>query len=286
MDIAILLVFAAPVALAAIGETISQKSGTLNIGLEGSMLCGAFFAMLATQISGSPWVGLAAGTLAGLLLALLQGWLTVALAADQVVVGAAANLLALGLTGTWYRARFGQSGQLISVPRIPSAHGIDPVLIFMLLCIPAVWLLLKKTGWGLALRASGEFTKAVESAGYSVTALRAQGLALSGAFGGLGGAYLAAGIAGSFSENMTAGRGFVAIAMVTFGRWNPWFVVAAALMVGYAESLQFSLQAQGIALPHQLLLAMPYIIALAVLVIAGKGTLAPRSLGIPYRREK
>jgi simple sugar transport system permease protein len=113
-----------------------------------------------------------------------------------------------------------------------------------------------------------------------------QGLALSGAFGGLGGAYLAVGIAGSFAENMTAGRGFVAIAMVTFGRWNPWFVVAAALVVGYAESLQFSLQASGLALPHQLLLAMPYVIALAVLVLAGKGTLAPRSLGVPYSRNK
>jgi ABC-type uncharacterized transport system permease subunit len=281
-----MLVFAAPVALAAIGETISQRSGVLNIGLEGSMLCGAFFAMLATQITGSPWIGLAAGTSAGLVLALLQGWFTVVFAADQVVVGTAANLLALGVTGTWFRQRFGQSGQLISVPRIPGAHGLDAVLLFMVISVPILWLVLQKTAWGLALKAAGEYPKAVERAGFSVSRLRMQGLALSGLFGGLGGAYLAIGIAGSFAENMTSGRGFVAIAMVTFGRWNPWLVVAAALIVGYAESLQFTLQARGIAVPHELLLAMPYLIALAVLVIAGKGTLAPRSLGVAYRKDK
>jgi general nucleoside transport system permease protein len=278
LDIAMLLVFSAPIALAAIGETISQRSGMLNIGLEGDMLCGAFFAMLVTQITGSPWVGLCAGSVTGLLLALLQGWFTIQLAADQVVVGAAANLLAIGVTGTWFRERFGQSGQLISVPRLPSFFGIDTVLICMLFSVPVVWLVLQRTGWGLALRAAGEFPKAVESAGYSVKRLRMEGLVLSGLFGGLGGAYLAVGIAGSFAENMTAG--------LTFGRWNPWFVVGAALIVGYAESLQFSLQARGIALPHQLLLAMPYLIALAVLVVAGKGTLAPRFLGTAYRRER
>jgi len=285
IDWATLLIFAAPVAFAAIGETMSQKSGVLNIGLEGSMLVGAFFAMLAAQATGSPWIGLSVGSVAGLILALLQGWFTVVFAADQVVVGTAANLFALGVTSTWFREKFGQSGQLLSVPKVPTFHGVDAVIVFLILCVPITWLLLKKTSWGLMLRAAGEFPKAVEGAGFSVTSLRMQGLALSGLFGGFGGAYLAVGIAGSFAENMTAGRGFVAIALVTFGRWNPWLVLAAGLIVGYAESLQFSLQAQGIAVPHQLLLAMPYIVALVVLVLAGKGTLAPRSLGVAYRRE-
>lgn len=286
MDWAMLLVFTAPIALAAIGETMSQKSGVLNIGLEGSMLVGAFFAMLIAQAWGSPWMAMAVGGAAGLLLALFQGWFTVAFAADQVVVGTAGNLFALGVTSIWFREKFGQSGQLLSIPKIPTFHGIDAVIIFLLACVPLTWLLLRKTNWGLVLRAAGEYPRAVESAGFSVKALRMQGLALSGLFGGLGGAYLAVGIAGSFAENMTGGRGFVAIALVTFGRWNPWLVLAAGLIVGYAESLQFSLQAQGIALPHQLLLAMPYIIALVVLVLAGKGTVAPRSLGVPYRSEK
>ena len=286
MDWAMLLVFTAPIALAAVGETICQKSGVLNIGLEGSMLVGAFFAMLVAQATGSPWIAMGVGGIAGLLLALFQGWFTITFAADQVVVGTAANLIALGVTSTWFREKFGQSGQLLSVPKIPTFYGIDAVILFLLACVPLTWLLLRKTNWGLVLRAAGEYPKAVESAGFPVLSLRMQGLALSGLFGGLGGAYLAVGIAGSFAENMTGGRGFVAIALVTFGRWNPWLVLAAGLIVGYAESLQFSLQAQGIALPHQLLLAMPYIVALVVLVLAGKGTLAPRSLGIAYRREK
>jgi simple sugar transport system permease protein len=286
MDVALLLIFSAPVAIAAIGESVAQRAGVLNIGLEGSMLCGAFFAMLATHSTGSPWIGLLAGTTVGLALTLLQGWFTVMLAADQVVAGTAANLLAMGLTGTLFRSQFGQSGQLLSIPKIPSWHGLDAVLVFMLLSVPVLWFLLWRTGWGLALRSCGEYPKAAEAAGYSVPNLRLQGLAFSGVFGGLAGAYLAVGVAGSFAENMTAGRGFVAIAMVTFGRWNPLFALGAALLVGYADSLQFALQARNIALPHQFFVALPYVTALLVLVLAGKGALAPRALGTAYRRER
>lgn len=281
-----MLVFSAPVALAAIGETIAQKSGVLNIGLEGAMLCGAFFAMLVSQVTGSPWTGLAAGSLAGLALTLFQGWFTVLFAADQVVVGTAANLLALGLTSTLFRMRYGQSGQLLSVPKLPTFNGLDAVMVFMLAGVVAVWFLLNGTAWGLALKAAGEYPEAVEAAGFSVLKLRFQGLAFSGIFGGLGGAYLAVGVTGSFAENMTAGRGFVAIAMVTFGRWNPILAVAAALLVGYADSLQFTLQAKSIALPHQLFLASPYLVALAVLAFAGRGTLVPRALGLAYEKGK
>lgn len=250
------------------------------------MLCGAFFAMLATQITGSPYVGIAVGTAAGLLLALLQGLLTVRLAADQVVVGTGANLLALGLTGSLFRSRFGQSGQLLSIPQLPSWHGVDAVTVFLMLSIPAVWWLLHRTAWGLAVRGCGEYPEAVDAAGHSVLSLRMQALLCSGFFGGLGGAYLAVGVAGSFAENMTYGRGFVAIAMVTFGRWNPYWAAAAALVVGYAESLQFTLQARSVAAPHQLFVALPYLVALLVLVIAGKGTVVPRALGLAYRKEK
>jgi ABC-type uncharacterized transport system permease subunit len=285
LDLPLLLVFSAPVALAAIGETVAQKSGVLNIGLEGAMLCGAFFAMLVSQVTGSPWLGLGAGAAAALALTLIQGWFTVILAADQVVVGTAANLLALGLTSTLFRARYGQSGELLSVPKLPTSHGLDAVILFMLVSVPLIWLLLMRTGWGLALRATGEYPKATEAAGFSARMLRIQGLAFSGLFGGIGGAYLAVGVTGSFAENMTAGRGFVAIAMVTFGRWNPLLVVAGALLVGYADSLQFTLQARSIALPPQFFIALPYLIALAVLIFAGKGTQVPRALGTAYVKE-
>jgi ABC-type uncharacterized transport system permease subunit len=286
VDIALLLVFTAPIAIASIGETIGQKSGVINIGIEGMMLSGAFFGMLVSLQTGNPWLGVLAGTATGLLLALLASWFAISLATDQVVVGTAINLLALGVTSTLFRSRFGSSGQLLTVPKLPTLAGIDAVILLMLVCIPLAWLLLNRTALGLALKAAGEYPKAVEAAGYSVAVLRTFGLTVSGAFAGLAGAYLSLGIAGSVAENMSAGRGFVAIALVTFGRWHPILVFAAALLVGYAETLQFALQAKSIGIPYQFFVALPYIVALVVLVISGKGTMAPRALAIPYRRDK
>lgn len=286
MDVASLLVYAAPVALAAIGETVVEKAGVINIGIEGSMLAGAFFGMLGSFLTHSPWIGLATGISAGAILALLGGWFTVNLGADQVVVGTAVNLFALGLTGTLYRARFGESEQLLTVVRVPNYHGIDAVIVAMILSVPVVWFLLNRTGWGLAVRAVGEYPAAAEAAGYSVARLKLGALLVGGVFAGLAGAYLSVGIAGSFAENMSAGRGFVAIAMVTFGRWKPQVVFLAALLIGYAESLQFALQASGRHIPYQLLLAMPYALALLVLAVVGKGASAPAWLARPYNKVK
>jgi general nucleoside transport system permease protein len=285
MDFLLVLQFAAPVALAALGETVGQRSGVLNIGLEGKMLAGAFFAVLATLTTGSPWAGLMAGTVAGTALSALSALFCVRLRADQVVVGLAVNLLAIGLTGTLYRARFGQSGELLSVPRIPSISGLDPVLVLLLVAVPATWWWLGRTSGGLALRASGEYPMAAEAAGFSVERLRYLGLMVSGTAAGLAGAYLSLGVAGSFAENMTAGRGFVAIALVTFGRWSPPWVFFAALLIGYLDSLQYTLQGLGNAVPFQLLVALPYVVALAVLVGAGRSRGAPAALGTSYRRE-
>lgn len=285
MNLAILLVFAAPVALAAIGEVVGQKAGVINIGLEGMMLLGAFFGMLSAYQTGSPALGLGAGVLSGVVAAAVSGWFTIKLATDQVVAGTAINLFAVGLTGSLFRTRFGSSGQLLSLPKLTQFLGIDPVIVFMLLSIPAAWYLLAKTGWGLAVRSAGEYPKATEAAGCSVAGLRLQAALIGGAFAGLAGAYLSIGVAGSFAENMTNGRGFIAIAMVTFGRWRPLLVFLAALLIGFFDSLQYLFQAIGVNVPSQLLLALPYVVALLVLVIVGKGTAAPASLGVPYRRD-
>jgi ABC-type uncharacterized transport system permease subunit len=285
LDLAILLIYAAPIALAAIGEVVGQKAGMINIGLEGMMLLGAFFGMLAAYSSGSPWLGVAAGVGVGAVAALLSGWFCISLANDQVVVGTAINLFALGLTGSLFRTRFGSSGQLLSLPKLPHFAGIDAVIVLMLLSIPGVWFGLGRTGWGLALRSAGEYPKAAEAAGFSVAKLRFQASVIGGAFAGLAGAYLSIGVAGSFAENMTNGRGFIAIAMVTFGRWRPVFVFLSALLIGFFDSLQYVMQAAGVQVPAQLLLALPYVVALLVLVIVGKGTAAPASLGVAYRRE-
>ncbi len=282
-----LLRFAAPVGLAATGETVGQKAGVINIGLEGMMLVSSYAGVVASQSSGSPWFGLLVAVMASVVLAVVQGFFTISLQADQVVAGTAINLFALGLTGTLYRARFGASGQLLSVPKIPRlGPGFDALPLFWIASLVVVSWALYRTKWGLALRASGEFPPAVEAAGYSPNALRWQAVLIGGLFAGLAGAHLALGISGSFAENMTVGRGFVALAMVTFGRWKPVWVFAASLLIGYADSLQFELQALNIGLPPQFFIALPYALALAVLVFVGKGTAVPAALGQPYRRQR
>lgn len=285
MDVLIVLMFTTPMALAALGELVGQKAGVINIGLEGTMLTGAFFAMMAAHATGNPWIGLVAGTSAGALVTLLGGWFSVKLGADQVVVGTAINLLSLGLTSYLFRSKFGTSGQLLSLPGLPNWNRIDPVIIFLLISVPATIWMLQRTRFGLALRAAGEYPKAVEASGFSVAKVRLSAIAMGGVLGGLAGAYLSLGVAQSFAENMTSGRGFIAIAMVTFGRWRPTFVFAACLLVGVLDALQYRFQSLGFNVPFQLAIAMPYVVALLVLALVGKGTVAPSALARPYSKE-
>ncbi|MCW5943646.1 MAG: ABC transporter permease [Fimbriimonadaceae bacterium] len=285
-EFATILSYAAPVALAAIGETVVERSGVIHIGIEGGMLAGAFFAMLTTYATGSPWLGIGVGVVVGVLLALLSAVFCVTLLADQVVIGTAVNLLAIGLTRTLFALRFGASGQLLSVEKIPSMNGLDAVTIGTVILAVLVHLALTRTGWGLATRSAGEFPEATEAAGYSVAKLRYGALAFGGALAGLGGAYLSLGIAGSFADNMTAGRGFVAIAMVTFGRWKPVWALLASLLIGWVDSLQFTFQTKGWDAPFQLFVALPYLVALLVLAGVGRGANAPAALATPFRRSR
>ena len=284
IDPVLLLQFGAPVAIAAVGETVCQKSGVINIGIEGQMLAGAFFGLLTDHLTSNPWLGVIGAVVAAVLMALLFAVFTVPLGADQVVVGTAINLLALGVTGTLFRAEFGQSGTLGTVPLLPSRYGLDAISLFGLLGVAAIWFAFKRTKWGLAVRAAGEYPNAVEAAGINVYALRTQAVAIGGLFAGLGGAYLTLVYTGAFAENMTQGRGFIAIAMVTFGRWQPWRVLAFSLLVGAIGALQFWFQAENSHLPYQLFIAMPYVASLLVLVLLGKGARAPASLAREFRR--
>lgn len=279
--------FAAPVGFAAVGESFGQRSGVINIGLEGLMLVAAYFAMIGSLTTGSAWIGVMLGIAVAVALGLAQSFFTIKLAADQIVVGTAINLFALGLTDTLYRARFGQTGSLISVPTVPKMIGDLDLLLVLLVVVAAYlgWYLIK-TKRGLIVRAAGEYPDAVEAAGVRALAVRFWSTVLASAFAGLGGAYLSVGIAGSFAPGMTAGRGFVAIAMVTFGRWKPMWVLGAALLVGYSESVQYTLQVRNLSVPGELLQALPYLVALAVLVIVGKGGAMPAKLAVPYRRDK
>ena len=290
---------AAPILLAGIGELLVEESGVINIGIEGAMLSGAFFALAAAYFSGSVLAGLAAGAAAGVAVNAILAALVVNLAASQVVTGTALDILAVGLTGVLYRRFFGVTGQAIIVkPLAPIA--LEPLakipilgpalfnhnaLVYLAFALaPAAGWLLWRTQYGLRLRAAGERPEAADALGLGVYSLRWEALIASGVLTGLSGAYLTLAYANTFVENISAGRGFVALAVVILGRWNPWGLAAASILFGAAMALQFGLQALGTAIPYQLFLALPYAIALAVLAGIGGQAASPSALGEPYRR--
>jgi len=277
------LKYSAPVALAAVGESVVQRSGIINIGLEGAMLNAAFTAMTISTKTGNPWLGILAGTLAGVLTALATGILTIQFLLDQIVVGTAINLLSLGVCGTMFQSQ-STTGKLMSLPAVPPLIGkVDIIQILLVLSAIATGYVLYRTSYGLKLRAAGEYPPAVEAAGFSPAKLRYQALLIGGLFGGLGGAYLALGVAQSFATEMVAGRGFIAIALVTFARWRPTGILLSALLLGVFEALQFNMQLTGSQIPRSLLLALPYVATLVILVFVGKGTRAPQSLGVTQK---
>ena len=278
-----ILKYSAPVAFGAIGESAVQRSGIINVGLEGLMLGSAFSATLVSSSTGNPWLGILAGIGCGLFTAWLIGLLTIKFALDQIVVGTAINLLSLGVCGTLFEKQ-GATGKLMNLPAVPKLIGpIDLIEIILVVSAIAIGFMLYRTSFGLKLRAAGEYPDAVIAAGFKPTKLRYQALAIGGVMGGIGGAYLALGIAQSFATEMVAGRGFIAIALVTFARWRPFGILLSALMMGLFEVLQFELQLNGSRIPNSLLLALPYIATLVILVFVGKGTRAPQSLGVPIK---
>ncbi len=293
------LSMAAPILLAALGELIVERSGVLNIGIEGTMLMGAFFALAAAYFTGSTALGLCAGVGAALVMHAIFALLAVNLAVSQVVAGAALNILALGMTGVFYRSMFGITGKafivepLASLPLGPLADlplvgpllfDRDPLVYLAIVLVPVIAYLLSRTRYGLELRAAGERPEAADALGLGVYSIRWQALMVSGVLTGLAGAYLTLAYANTFVEGISAGRGFVALAVVILGRWNPWGLAAASLLFGAAMALQFGLQALGTSMPYQIFLALPYALTLAVLAVMGGQAAAPSALAAPYRR--
>ena len=297
---------AVPLLLAALGETVAEKAGVINVGMEGMMLAGALAGFAAAFGSHSPWAGAGAAAGAGVALAALFAGLTVGLGADQVVVGTAVNILALGLTGVFFRALPQLNGATaaafapLSLPFLPpvpgAAHGLPALLLSALLTqntlgwlawglVPLVWLFLYQTRWGLRLRAVGEYPEAADAAGVRVGHVRVGATLAGGALAGLAGAYLSLGYTVGFGENMTAGRGFIALAVVILGRWNPFGVAAAALLFGLASALQFQFQATSTRFPYQFFLALPYLLTLLALLLRSRlGAAPPAALGEAYQR--
>jgi simple sugar transport system permease protein len=268
------LAFATPILLAALGELVAERSGVLNIGLEGMMLGGAWAGAAASFGSKNPFVGLLAAVLAGVLLAALFAVLVLNFKADAIVAGTGLNLLALGVTGVAHRAmiaRFGNYGASTLPMYVFSMIGA--------LLIPALWFLLAKTRPGLQLRAAGEYPLAAEASGASVLKLRWQSTLFNGALCGIAGAFLAMSHTDSFAENMTAGRGFIALSIVIFARWNPFGALGASLLFAAATAAQFGLQSRLSTQYYPLLLALPYVLTVLTLAgFAGKSH-APAALG-------
>jgi general nucleoside transport system permease protein len=291
---------ATPIMLAALGELMVEESGIINVGIEGAMLAGAFFALAATYFTGSIALGLAAGMAAAVAIDAIFAALVVNLAANQVVTGTALNILALGVTGVFYRKLFGVTGKafmvtpVAKIPLGPLARipVLGPVLFdqnalvyFTLILIPIFWYVISRTRYGLRLRAAGERPEAADALGLGVYWIRWQALIAAGALTGLAGAYLTLAYANTFVENISAGRGFVALSVVILGRWNPWGLAAASVLFGAAMALQFGLQALGTVVPYQLFLGLPYALTLVVLAGVGGQASAPSALGEPYRRQ-
>lgn len=271
------LALASPLLLAALGELIGERSGVLNIGLEGMMLSGAWAGAAASFATGSGTVGLCAAMLAAMMLAAIFGFLTVWLRADAIVVGTGLNLFALGLTGVAHRAMSERFGSYNS--------AVLPQWFFFLmgaLLVPLLWWQLQHTRAGLRLRAAGEHPVAADASGINVRVLRFQSTLMCGALCGAAGAFLSMSHINSFGENMTSGRGFIALAIVIFGRWNPFGALVAALLFGAAESTQIFLQSSLNSAYYPLLLTLPYVLTILVLAGWGGRSRAPQALNVPY----
>jgi simple sugar transport system permease protein len=290
---------ATPLILAALGGLFSERSGVINIALEGKMLAGAFTAAAVTYAAdvrfgmgnASPWVGLLAGMIAGLFIAAIYAVSCIKFKADQVVSGAAINILMLGIPGFLGGALFLSSG---STPQLPKDHLLPQqpwiIAIAIGVLVIAIWYVLYKTPFGLRLRSVGEKPEAADAAGVSVSRMRYWGVLLAGALAGIGGAYLSIGQSSLFTRNMTAGRGFIALAALIFGKWRPVQALLACLLFGFTEAVSIQMQGvfklpSGENIPVQFIHMVPYVLTIVVLAGFIGSSRPPRALGIPYQKE-
>jgi len=274
---------ATPLLLAALGGLFSERAGVINIALEGLMLAGAFTSAAVTHYAGDPWIGLLAGIGAGMFVASIHAVACIRFDSNQVVTGTAINILMLGVPTLLSGALFQSTGSTPQIPRDNLMPNVPIVLAFAM--VPAVWYVLYRTPFGLRLRAAGENPEATDTAGVSVARIRYAGVLLSGAFAALGGAYLAIGQSSLFTRNMTAGRGFIALAALIFGKWRPVQTMLACLLFGFAEAA--SIQMQGV-IPNvrvEYIQIIPYVLTIVVLAGFIGTSRAPRALGHPYEKE-
>jgi len=298
--IAATLRVATPLLLAAIGETSAERAGVLNLGIEGTMFFGAFTGFFVADITGSLWTGLLAAILSGVLAGLLMAFLSVTLGVNQHVSGLGITLLLSGLSLFAFRLNYGGRstppsiepfGQLSPFAGVPILGPLFKqyllTYVTFLVIVPLAWWLLYRTSFGLKVRAVGENPEAADAAGVNVFRVRYITLALGGGLMAMGGAFLSIAQLGAFTHGIISGRGWVALALVIFGNWAPLKVMGGALIFGGTYALQLRLQAMGLQLPipYETFLALPYIVTIIALVIAGRNASYPAALLKPYHRE-
>mgnify|MGYP000105801243 CR=1 FL=1 len=305
---------ATPLLFACLAGLFSERAGVFDIGLEGKMLASAFFSAAVAAMTGSVWIGLAAGITASVALSLVHGMASITFRGNQLISGVAINFLAAGLTvviaENWFRlggrtpalsgdARFSRitlpfAEQVSEVPVIGPIYSVllsgHSILVYVgLLCVPLTWWILFRTRFGLRLRAVGENPAAVDTAGVSVVWLRYAAVMICGVLCGLAGAYLATGLAAGFVKDMSAGRGFIALAALIFAKWRPWHALGAVFLFGFLEALvnrYQNMQVGGVTVPVQLMEAMPYILTVVILAGFVGRAIPPRAGGIPYVKER
>lgn len=296
--VAAAIALATPLLYAALGELISETAGVINIQLEGMMLCGALAGVWCAAASQNVVAGFAGAAVAGVLLAALHGLLSFVFGANQVVSGVVLNILALGGTGFLFgSAQFGQLSMpaptlsVVEIPLLSDIPVVGPalfehnVMVYLAyLLVPVIVVLRRRTTVGLALTAAGERPDAAAALGLSVLRVRWSALIVCGALAGIGGGQLVLAGLGLFTEDVTAGRGFIALAAVVFGRWRPVGTLGAVLLFAVTEAVQVRSQVLGLDLPYQLLIAMPYIVTILALAVFQRSMRAPAALGAAYRR--
>jgi len=301
------LVFATPLTYAALGGMFSERSGVVNIGLEGMMLMGAFFGALGADKTGSWTLGILIGMASGCVLGLVHAAFAIHLRSDQIVTGTAINFLALGITGYLYNDIYGNAGTPTNLPAIPNVHlgflssippsglgsfledvfgGLNLMIWLSYAVLILSWLILFRTALGLRIRSVGEHPRAADTVGISVYGIRYVSVVVSGGLAAMGGVFLSLGFVNSFTENMTAGRGFIALAALIFGKWRPFGAFGATLLFGFASALAPQFQNVQSWQQYQVLFeALPYLLTLiAVAGLIGR-SIPPAADGRPYAKQ-
>jgi general nucleoside transport system permease protein len=286
-----------PLILGTIGELFCEKSGILNLGIEGTMVIGAFSGFVVADYSGSLWVGVLASIIVGSIVGLLMALMTVRLGVNQHVSGLGITLLMTAVASYAFRLVYGEPTtpptiegfksitllpDSLLVSRITNQYSLTYIA---LLLIPVIWFVMKRTRLGLWIRSVGENPEAVDAAGVNVYHTRTFALMIGGGFMGLAGAFLSLAQLGAYTYGMIAGRGWICIALIIFANWEPLRVMWGAFLFGGASALQLRLQSLGIKVPYEIFLALPYLVTIGALVLTGRNASYPSAMLKPYRRE-